>query len=80
MKIEDNEINEIKQSVEEHKTLFIKLGEVNYQLDKLKIQKKLIIESIDKILQDRNKTMDTLTKKYGAGRLNIDTGELTVTK
>ena len=80
MKIEDSEINEIKQSVEEHKTLFIKLGEVNYQLDKLKIQKKLIIESIDKILQDRNKTMDTLTKKYGAGRLNIDTGELTVTK
>ena len=79
MKIEDNEIKEIKKSVEDHKNLFLKLGEVNYQLDKLRTQKKLIIESIDKLLQDRNKTMDNLTKKYGKGTLNIDTGELTVT-
>ena len=49
-------------------------------MNKFKQQRKNIIKSLDKILQERNGIVKKMTDKYGPGSLNIDTGEFNLTK
>ena len=79
-KISEQELKTINELVENQNNFLLRLGDIDFQTDKLKQQRKNIIVSLDKILQERNDIIKKLTEKYGPGSLNIDTGEFNLTK
>ena len=79
-KVDEQELKTINELVKNQNDLLLRLGDIDFQMNKFKQQRKNIIKSLDKILQDRNGIVKKMTDKYGPGSLNIDTGEFNLTK
>ena len=79
-KVDEQELKTINELVKNHNNLLLRLGDIDFKTNKLKQQRKNIIKSIDKILQQRDDIIQKMTEKYGPGSLNIDTGEFNLTK
>tara|TARA_Y100001972_G_C7666635_1_gene337266 strand:- start:5093 stop:5338 length:246 start_codon:yes stop_codon:yes gene_type:complete len=79
-KVDEQELKTINELVKNHNNLLLRLGDIDFKTNKLKQQRKNIIKSIDKILQQRDDIIQKMTEKYGPGALNIDTGEFNLTK
>lgn len=79
-KVDEQELKTINELVKNQNDLLLRLGDIDFQMNKFKQQRKNIIKSLDKILQERNGIVKKMTDKYGPGSLNIDTGEFNLTK
>ena len=55
--------------------IIIGLGQIEYQIQTLELDKDLITESLSQLRKDQATLGQQMTKKYGDGNVNIDTGE-----
>jgi len=79
-KLTDKELETIKNAIQVENQLASRLGAVEFQLDQLKDSKQQIIDTMVKLLQERQTNLDELRTRHSIDTLNIDTGEFTVTK
>ena len=80
VKLTQEELQSIKKVAEQETSAVTQLGNVEYQLKNLEVQKGKIFESITELGDKRLQLMDELQKKYGLGTINRDTGEFTSTE
>ena len=57
----------------------IKLGQIEYQIQTLNLQKNTISQNLSEFEDRKNKFAKELQGKYGEGSINIETGEFTKT-
>lgn len=83
-KLTPEELNSIKELQTRYNKIVFELGSVEVQLTGLNKQKTLlenekinISNDLDKIAEAEKEIIDALEVKYGAGNINIETGEIT---
>lgn len=57
--------------------IIIGLGQIEYQIQTLELDKDLLTESLSQLRKDQVTLGQQMTEKYGDGNVNIDTGEFT---
>lgn len=75
--LEKQEIDTIKDIQQSELDLVSKIGQVEYQIQSLILQKKELREEINKLQIKSSKFGSDLQQKYGDGNVNIETGEFT---
>lgn len=71
IKLQDNEINDIKKGQEDLSQLIFRIGQ-------LEVQKRNIFNGLDEVVAKNNSLGKELQDKYGEGDINLETGELTL--
>ena len=74
------DINEIKPLQNKGKNVIYQLGQLEASLLKLEEQKSFLKKEFFSVQKEETKMADKLTKKYGKGSLNMETGEFTPTE
>ena len=74
------DINEIKTLQNKGKNVIYQLGQLEDSLLKLEEQKSFLKKEFFSVQKEETKMADKLTKKYGKGSLNMETGEFTPTE
>ena len=80
VKLSQEELQGIKMIAEKETAAITQLGNIEYQLKTLEFTKDRVLESINKLGEERVELMESLQKEYGLGTINIDTGEFTPTE
>ena len=57
--------------------IIIGLGQIEYQIQTLELDKDLLTESLSQLRKDQVTLGQQMTEKYGDGNVNLDTGEFT---
>ena len=78
-KLTESEILQIKELQEQQDSLITSFGQLEYQIQLLEIQKKKLIEDLEKIRKKEKEIAQELTQKYGNGTINIEEGIFTKT-
>lgn len=73
----NEEIQSIKDIQEQENAISLQLGQLEYQILTLSLQKESLKNQIDQVTQKSIKTGQDLQQKYGDGNINIETGEFT---
>lgn len=73
---EKKEITDIQSQENDY---MVQLGQIEYQIQSLKLQKITIGEELKKFTQRKIKFAQQLQDNYGEGSINIETGEFTKT-
>lgn len=73
IKLQENELERIKSTQGD-------ITNLTYSLGQLEVQKASILVEIDKVQAKQNELGKELNDKYGEGNINLETGELTLTK
>jgi hypothetical protein len=83
-KLTQEEINSIKGLQSEYNKIVFELGSIESQLvfikkqtELLETEKAKIVVDMDTISKKEKTLIDDLQEKYGAGNINIETGEVT---
>jgi chromosome segregation ATPase len=83
-KLTQEEINSIKGLQSEYNKIVFELGSIESQLvfikkqtELLETEKTKIVVDMDTISKKEKTLIDDLQEKYGAGNINIETGEVT---
>jgi hypothetical protein len=83
-KLTQEEINSIKGLQSEYNKIVFELGSIESQLvfikkqtELLETEKTKIVIDMDTISKKEKTLIDDLQEKYGAGNINIETGEVT---
>ena len=78
------ELDSIKNLQKKYNTVIFELGSIEAQLttiykqtQELEAEKKNVIVDLEKIGETEKEVIDALQVKYGAGNINIETGEVT---
>jgi hypothetical protein len=74
----EDELNSLRSYDEKQTQYSNALGSVEYQMALLKASKAKIEEYILKLEEENQKLSETLTQKYGFGRIDLETGEITI--
>lgn len=69
---EKKEITDIQTQENDY---MVQLGQIEYQIQSLKLQKNTIGESLKQFDQRKTKFAQQLQDNYGEGSINIETGE-----
>jgi hypothetical protein len=69
------EINRIKDFRNKQSDLLLNLGQVEFQIQELELQKINFRNQIKELQDENGKIAQDFEKKYGDGVLNIETGE-----
>jgi hypothetical protein len=84
LKLTQEEIDSIKQLQSQYNKNIFELGSVEAQLQLLTAQIKSLETEKNNVLSDLNKVgdkekelVDSLQEKYGAGNIDLETGEIT---
>lgn len=75
IKLTQEELNKLNEFKKINDDLIWSLGQVESDLLLLETKKNRIKEKILSSIVDQNKFADELNKKYGVGRINVETGE-----
>jgi|TARA_R110000824_G_scaffold220484_1_gene407637 hypothetical protein len=75
--LESKELDTVKEIQQTEFTLINQLGNIEYQIQALSIQKDILKQEIIKLQSKSSKFGDDLQDKYGDGNINIETGEFT---
>ena len=78
-KLTESEILQIKELQEQQDSLITSFGQLEYQIQLLEIQKKKLIEDLEKIRKKEKDIAQELTQKYVNGTINIEEGIFTKT-
>ena len=73
---EKKEITDIQSQENDY---MVQLGQIEYQIQSLKLQKITIGEELKKFTQRKTNFAQQLQDNYGEGSINIETGEFTKT-
>ena len=73
IKLQESELERIKSTQGD-------ITNLTYSLGQLEVQKASILIEIDKVQARQNELGKELNDKYGEGNINLETGELTLTK
>tara|TARA_B100000424_G_scaffold207552_1_gene164830 strand:+ start:97 stop:357 length:261 start_codon:yes stop_codon:yes gene_type:complete len=79
-KFSKEELDKLNKLQEKIDTLTIRLGSLTIAKIKLEKQESILTEELFKLQKEEVNLANELTKKYGKGSLNTDTGEFTPTK
>ena len=75
--LEKKELDTIKEIQQTELNLVNQLGNLEYQIQTLQLQKNDLNTKIVKLQSKSQKFGDDLQQKYGDGNINIETGEFT---
>lgn len=78
-KLTESEILQIKELQEQQDSLITSFGQLEYQIQLLEIQKKKLVEDLEKLRKKEKDIAQELTQKYGNGTINIEEGIFTKT-
>jgi hypothetical protein len=78
-KLTESEILQIKELQEQQDSLITSFGQLEYQIQLLEIQKKKLVEDLEKTRKKEKDIAQELTQKYGNGTINIEEGIFTKT-
>jgi uncharacterized coiled-coil DUF342 family protein len=73
------EIQAITNIQTQESDLIHQFGQVEYQIQSLKLQKQELNNQIVQLQTNSNKFGEDLQQKYGEGNINVETGEFTKT-
>ena len=79
-KFTEEEIKELQNLQKEIDTLTQKMGQIYYNKLKLEDQEIILKKELSSVEKKELDLANKLTKKYGKGRLDIDSGEFTPVK
>ena len=71
------ELNELQNVVSQFEQAVFNTGRVTLDIEALKLERKTFLEQSEKALNVRIKLQERFEVKYGKGRLNIETGDIT---
>ncbi len=81
-KVDQSEIDQLKSLQERYSEISLKLGQlkieqllVNQQVERLKQVEESFISEYFSLQEEETRLAEEITKKYGNGEINIDTGE-----
>ena len=80
VKLEKEELEKVRSLVKSQDRYYLNLGNITHTIDHLKKQKESVLKNLSELELSRQDLIKELTKKYGSGQLNVDTGEFTLTK
>ena len=80
IKLSQEELDYIKQLQQKQQDLVARFGQIEYQMQVLKLQKDQLVETIGQLQQNEQKTGEELTQKYGNGTVDLETGMFTKTE
>ena len=75
IKLTQEELNKLNEFKKINDDLIWSLGQTESDILLLESKKNKIKEKILLLIIDQNKFADELNKKYGVGRINVETGE-----
>jgi hypothetical protein len=76
----EEELQRLKKFQEKENEIIVSLGQIAYQKEILNEQKDQIKQTRKELEKMRSDFASELTKKYGDGIINIETGEITPQK
>ena len=80
IKLSQEELNFVKQLQNDQQNLVTQFGAIEYQMQSLELQKDQLIESLNKLREQELTTGNELTKKYGNGTVDLESGTFTKTE
>ena len=80
MKIEDSELDKIKESQKEIEKVAFELGVVDLQIHTFKKRKDSLLSDFEKLNSDKETVVNAIREKYGEGNLNLQSGEFTLSE
>ena len=72
----EEELQTLKDFQQQENNLVFSFGQVEYQIASLESQKDDLIEAKQKFETERIEFAKVLTKKYGDGNINLESGEI----
>ena len=72
------ELQSLKDFQTKQNNLIFSLGQIEYQIALLEINKQNLKEEIKDIEKSNKELGQQLTQKYGSGKINSDTGEIVI--
>lgn len=75
--ITEEEKAKFEQFRQSEEQLVIGLGQLEYQIQTLELEKENLINKLSQFREDQANFGRELTDKYGDGNVNLDTGEFT---
>jgi len=80
IKLPQEELDFVKQLQTDQQNLVTQFGTIEYQIQLLELQKEQLIESLNELRERELTTGNKLTKKYGNGTLDLESGTFTKTE
>lgn len=74
IKFSEEEMKQVNTIKETYDALTVQLGQLQLEQMMLEESKELITTEFNKVREEEKKFADELSKKYGNGQLNIETG------
>lgn len=71
------ELNELRTVVSQFEQAVFNTGQVTLDIETLKSERRTFLEQSEKALNTRIELQERLEAKYGKGKLNIETGDIT---
>lgn len=77
IKLSQEEIKTLSKLQETQNNIIATLGQLEYNIQLLELQKENLTEQIEELKKSELKIGQDLTKKYGNGSIDLDTGVFT---
>ena len=71
------ELGLLQKTVGEYEQASFNVGQFTLEIENMKSERRTWIEKANQALSNREKIQEELQAKYGLGKLNINTGEIT---
>jgi DNA-binding protein H-NS len=75
-KLEEQELNQLKELQQKQENLISNFGQIEYQIQALELEKEKLVEQLEKVKKEEKTLADALSTKYGNGTINIEEGTL----
>ena len=80
IKLSEEELNTLNQLQTKQNEIIASLGQLEYSIQLLKLQKEGLTEEIEKLRESESKIGKELTEKYGNGSIDLNSGLFTKTE
>lgn len=80
IKLSEEELNTLNQLQTNQNEIIASLGQLEYSIQLLELQKEGLTEEIEKLKKSENEIGKDLTEKYGNGSIDLNSGFFTKTK
>lgn len=74
IKLSQEELNTLTQLQETQNNIINSLGQLEYNIQLLELQKEKLTEQIEELKKSENKIGQDLTEKYGNGAIDLNSG------
>ena len=80
IKLSQEELDVLNQLQQTQSNIISSLGQIEYSIQLLELQKEGLTEQIEQIKQNESKIGQDLTQKYGNGTIDLNAGTFTKTE